>query len=79
MVKNEEIQTEFNTFMQVWKFYKKWYGVTNYDGGDWNKVIHDAHKIALEFENSVLVQNLLHTCITDLERVSRELYRKTNY
>jgi len=75
LVKNEEIKTEFDTFQEVWKFYKRWYGVTQYDGGDWQSVIKEANDINVKYGNSVLSKELLMSCIRDLERVSREFYK----
>jgi hypothetical protein len=66
MVDNKDMQTEYDIFADVWKFYKSCYDLPN-NTANWNKIIQASHEIEHKYE-SQLCNDLLIAVVMELER-----------
>lgn len=66
MAENKDMQTEYNFFSEVWKFYKNYFDMPN-DTKKWNEVIEVSREIGRKY-NSRLCDDLLVAVVMELER-----------
>lgn len=66
MADNKVMQPEYSMFADVWKLFKKYYGIPR-DSISWEEVLRDSRDIEHQY-NSQLCTDLLVTVIMELER-----------
>ena len=67
MANNEQMQTEFACFADVWQFFKRHFDV---QAGEayWGPVVEEADCIVRKYNGSQLCRDLLLAVISELER-----------
>ncbi len=66
MAENKDMQSEYDCFSEVWKFYKNYYDMPN-KPETWKEVVESSREIGKRYNNQ-LCNDLLVAVIMDLER-----------